>query len=66
MKTEQVSALREFWKRQCTEWICYHPIVIGMRNEEGDLTGTYVCTRCGAEVFQGNGAELAQNSQPLR
>ena len=51
MKAEEAAKLREFW-RQCTDWICYHPIVVGIRTEQGALTGNYVCTRCGEEVYR--------------
>jgi hypothetical protein len=51
MTMEELSALRRFWS-QCLNLTCPHSVLVGLRAEDGRLSGCYVCTRCGIEAFR--------------
>ena len=51
MTNEEATRLRELWK-QWQNVPCLHSVLIGLRTAEGRLSGCYVCTRCGNEMFR--------------
>jgi hypothetical protein len=56
MTMEELFALRTFWN-QCQNLTCQHSVLIGLRTDDGRLSGSYVCTRCGNEVFRKTDAD---------
>ena len=51
MTIQEVLRVRTVWKEFSVDPMCYHPVIGPIRDNQGILTGTYVCTRCGAEVL---------------
>ena len=55
MTPAQRTFLMTLWSA-CGAGKCSHRTLEGLRNADGDLTGMYVCTTCGAELVQGQPA----------
>jgi hypothetical protein len=53
MTPQRLTIVRRHWKESGL-LSCSHPILIPLRDRERNLTGIYVCTRCGDEVINNN------------
>jgi hypothetical protein len=51
MTPAKTQILRKTWKK-AGDLPCEHLVLVLQSTENGYVTGQYVCTRCGKEVFQ--------------
>jgi hypothetical protein len=54
MTPQRLAIVRRHWKESGLLY-CSHSTLIPLRDSERNLTGVYVCTRCGEEIINKEG-----------
>ena len=51
MSPQELEMIRQRWKKS-GEVLCYHPVIVPLRDDRGKTSGTHVCGKCGVVVSE--------------